>query len=395
MAPSEPETERDLRRADLRGRDLSGRDLAGAQLEGADLSDAILRQANLQGADLSLTLLDGACLEGADLSRANLGFVVLRRTDLRRAVLRGADLSGVVCERGELAGADLSSANLTEARLAFADLCGARLTDATLDHADLSGANLERADLQGASVQGTRLAWAQGLDQQTRKDLSSRGARIPLLSWTRRWAGLNRLVHSHPALLYLTSLLVVMGIGAITAVWIGHRLSHTPLYPLNPPQNGVVYEVNCGDVHEQAYDGKLGYIGGHSAQLSPLKERPGDPAPPGTYLTERRGEKIQYRFRVSPGWYEAQLHFVATPAPRAGQKRMFDISIEDRQAARRLDVLSQAFPMTVLVKRWGVWVGDGSLDLELSGRNAPARVGFIRIRRLDTPHSWTRLRGDP
>jgi hypothetical protein len=340
MAPSEPEEERDLRRADLRGQDLSGRDLSGAQLEGADLRGAILRQANL-------------------------------------------------------AGADLSNAILTEARLPFADLAGARLTDATLDHADLSGANLQRADLQGASVQGTRLAWAQGLDQQTREDLASRGARIPLLSWTGRWAGLNRLVHRHPALFYLTSLFVVMGIGLITAVWIGHRLSHSPLYPLNPPQYGVVYEINCGDVYEQAYDGQLGYIGGHAAQLPELREKDIDLAPPGTYLTERRGKQIQYRFRVSPGWYEAQLHFVATPAPRAGAKRMFDISIEGRTAVRRLDVLAQAFPMTVLVKRWGVWVGDGSLDLKLSARNAPARVSFIRIRRLDTPHSWTRLRGDP
>jgi hypothetical protein len=395
MAPSEPEGDRDLRRADLRGQDLSGRDLTGAQLTGADLSDAILRQANLQGADLSSSVLDRTCLEGADLSRANMGFVVLRRTDFRRAVLRGADLSGVVYEHGELAGADLSNAILTEARLPFADLSGASLTGATLDHADLSGANLERADLQDASVQGTRLAWVQGLDQQTRRELSSRGARIPLLSLSGRWAGLNRLVHRHPALFYLTSLFVVMGIGVITAIWIGHRLSHSPLYPLNPPQSGMVYEVNCGDVHEQAYDGQLGYIGGHAEQLPPLKKRDVDLAPPGTYLTERRGKKIQYRFRVSPGWYEAQLHFVATPAPRAGVKRFFDISIEDHLAARKLEVLTQSFPMTVLVKRWGVWVGDGSLDLKLSGRKAPARVSFIRIRRLDTPHSWTRLRGDP
>jgi uncharacterized protein YjbI with pentapeptide repeats len=401
----------DLRRRDLSGRDLSGAtlsgarmrrcslrgaDLSGAKLDGADLVDADLREADLRGAALGGALLEGARLQGADLSDAHLARLSLRGVDLRRATLAGADLEEAHLIDGELAGADLSGANLTRANLSFADLRGAVLGGATLDGADLSGAHLERADLRQASVKGARMAWIQGLDAEARRELLERGARIPVSWLAQRWASLNAVARRRAAALYLGSILVLAGLSLATAHWAGGRLGRAHLYAINAPAAGVLFEVDCGGKGDRPFKGKAGHIGGqrHSGTTEGIQRI--KLAPARVYGTERRGAEFRYAFHVSPGWYELQLHFVELEHHRKGS-RTFDIRVEDEVVAQDFDILAEAYPQAVLVRRWGVWVDDGELNLHFLRKHvrALAKVNFIRVRRIDTPANWRRQPGDP
>jgi len=421
-APTDGSTRRDdlrgadLRGADLRRRDLSGQDLTGAnlsgarlrrctlrgadlseaRLEGADLVDADLREATLRKVDLQGALLEGARLGGADLSEARLSRLSLRGVDLRRATLAKADLEEAHLIDGELADADLTGANLARANLSFADLRGAVLGGATLDNADLSGAHLERADLREASVQGARMAWVQGLDAAARRALQERGARVPVSWLAQRWARLSAVARRHTAALYLGSILALAALSLSVALWAGGRLGRARLYALNAPAAGVIFEVDCGSRSDRPYKGKVGHLRGrpHEGSIEGIQRI--KLAPARAYGTDRRGAEFSYKFHLSPGWYEVQLHFVELEHHRRGS-RTFDISIEDEVVAQDFDILAQAYPQAVLVRRWGVWVDDGELEVHFLRKHvrALAKVNFIRVRRFDTPANWRRQPGDP
>jgi uncharacterized protein YjbI with pentapeptide repeats len=382
--------------ARLRQSTLVEADLTEAALAGADLVDADLRRATLREADLSHAVLDHTCLEGADLTQAILGQQVLRNVDLTRSTLRGACLSGSQLDEAELAHADLSGADLSGAKLSFADLRGAVLSGANLDQADLSGANLERADLREASVKETRLAWVRGLDPAARRDLQERGARVPASRMAGRWADLNAMVRRRPALVFVIGLVLVVGLAASVATWVGARLARTQLYPLHHPQSGMVYEVDCGSENDRPFNGRFGHIGGAPGPVMKNEEiQKANRAPRKVYRTDRRGHEFRYKFRAGRGWYEVQLHFVEMEHHRRGA-RTFDVQIEEQPAVLDFDILAETFPQTVLVRQWGVWVDDGTLDLHFKRKHvrAPAKVNLIRVRRMDTPRNWRRLRGE-
>jgi len=413
-------TGRDLRGADLRGADLrdaclaevrasgarlsgarlrrcslAGADLSGARLDGADLVEADLREANLAGVDLTGAILDFARLEGADLAGARLGRLTLRRVDLRRANLAGADLAGVQLVDGELARTDLTGANLTGAILSFADLRGAVLCGATLDDADLSGAQLEGADLREASVRRTRMAWVQGLDAEARRGLRERGARVPIGWLARRWARLNAVARRHTAALYVGSMALLAALSLATAYWAGERTGQDRLYELHAPGEGVIFEVDCGAASDRPYDGKVGHVGGARGRGSTEGIQRVKLAPTRAYGTDRRGAEFAYKFHLSPGWYELQLHFAELEQHRRGA-RTFDIRIEGELVVQDFDILAQTYPQTVLVRRWGVWVDDGVLDVHFLRKHVktPAKLNFARVRRLDSPPDWRREPGD-
>lgn len=419
--------EADLRRQDLAGRDLSGADLSGADLRGANLSGARLGQAALSGArlrrarargadlagavlkgadlvgadlgeaclagaDLEGVLLDHTCLEAADLSKAKAGRLAFRRVDLRRADLRGADLTGAQLVDGELADADLSGAQLADADLSFADLRGAILAGARLDGANLSGAQLERADLREASVKGTRLAWVLGLDTGARQELLARGARVPVSWLAMPWARFNALARRRAGLMFLVGLALVGALAVATAAWIGRRMGGERVYALNGPDEGVVYEVDCGAEEDRVFRGRAGYVGGKPGRAKQAVEiQRVVLAPEKAYLTERHGGEFGYSFRLSPGWYEVQLHFVELFHRDKGS-RTFDIRIEDRVVERNFDILAESYFATALVRRFAVRVDDGLLDLWFKRRTARAKVNFIRVRRLDGPVRRTEAR---
>jgi uncharacterized protein YjbI with pentapeptide repeats len=376
-----------LRRARARGADLGGADLVGADLVGADLGEACL-----VGADLEGVQLDHACLEAADLSKARLVRLSFRRVDLRQATLRDADLTGAQLVDGELAEADLSGAQLEEADLSFADLRGAILTGARLDRANLSGAQLERADLRDASVKGARLSWVLGLDARARRELLARGARVPVSWLAIPWARFNALARQRAGLVYLVGLVLVGALAVATAAWLGRQMAGERVYALNGPDEGVVYEVDCGSAADRVFRGQAGYVGGKPGRAKQAVEiQRVVLAPEKAYLTERHGEEFGYSFRLSPGWYEVQLHF-AELFHRDKGSRTFDIRVEDRVVERNFDILAESYFATALVRRFAVFVDDGLLDLRFKRRTARAKVNFIRVRRLDGPAQRTEAR---
>lgn len=97
-----PDTQKDLSRANLTGADLIGANLVGALLTGA-----ILFGADLSGADLTGAYLIGANLSKARLVSANLTMGNLSYTNLSNANLIRAELS-----EADFTGADLSNADL-------------------------------------------------------------------------------------------------------------------------------------------------------------------------------------------------------------------------------------------------------------------------------------------
>jgi len=415
---------RDLRKADLRRCDLGGRDLGqvdltladlrGANLEGArleearlagarlrgcclvdanlhaallrdaDLTGADLHRANLGGADLAGAMLHGARLEQADLEGARLAGLSFRQVSLCGAILRQADLTGAQLIDGELEGADLAGATLGRADLSFADLREAILNGADLQDANLSGANLDRADLRNAEVKGARLSWVIGLDPDARRELRQRGARVPLSWLAGPWAHLNSLARRHAALFYLASLVAVTALAIGIALWVGQRTAGGRVYRLPAPGEGVVHEVECGTADDPAFRGKAGHVGG-AVGRAPRQHGPvqrASQAPAQVYLTERHGQDFGYRFRVSPGWYAVELHFIELHYKRRGE-RTFDISIEDQVVERNFDILSETYPGTALVRSWATFVDDGFLDVHFKRRRGLAKVNFVRVRRLD------------
>lgn len=368
-----------LRQADLSGADLGGADLGEADLTGADLSGAVLSGATLPGALLEGACLDDAALGGCDLSGLSFRGVTMRRADLGQANLERARLID-----GELESADLSQARLDDADLSFANLQGAILAGASLQRANLSGADLERADLRDAEVKGARLSWVLGLDRDSKRELQRRGARIPLPWLAGPWGRLNSLARRQAGPLYLTSLLVVAAVATLTAWWAADRMAGRRIYPLASPTEGLVHEVDCGAPGDKAFSGTAGYIGGERVAVRGPPVKPASNAPPGAYLTERSGDEFGYRFHVSPGWYELQLHFVERDQRNRGA-RTFDIVVEGHVVARSFDILAEAHEATALVRRWAVRVDDGFLDLHFKRRRGRAKVNLIRVRRMARP----------
>ena len=91
-----------------------------------------------------------------------------------------------------------------------------------------------------------------------------------------------------------------------------------------------------------------------------------------------------------------QLHFVELELHRRGA-RTFDIRVEGELVAQDFDILAQTYPQTVLVRRWGVWVDDGTLEVHFLRKHlqTPAKVDFVRVRRLDRTSDWHRQPGEP
>jgi uncharacterized protein YjbI with pentapeptide repeats len=396
----------DLSRADLRLADLTraratGADLTDARLRrailveanlehatlrGVDLVDANLREANLDGADLSGALLDHASLEGASLAGARLAHLALSRVNFRRATLRGADLSGALLESGELTEADLSEAKLVDADLTFANLQGASLRGADLTSVDLSGANLDRADLRDAKLEGARLYAVQGIDPRARRELLDRGARLPLGLLPRGLIRLDALARRRAGLLYASTTLVGLAVAIAVALVAARSSRQTATYALSPPQSGVLYEVDCGGLDDHAWNGRTGFFGGDAerARFRPEEIQRAEHAPREVYLTAHVGFDFDYRFRAPRGWYELELHFVEAEHTRRGS-RIFNILVEGLTVAQHFDILVEAPPKTVVVRRFAVYVKDGRLDVHFSRRQGRAKVDYIRVRRMELP----------
>ena len=156
----------DLREANLNRANLSGTDLSGAILWGANLSGTDLSGANLWGADLSGTNLKRVDLSEADLSGANL----------KRADIRDSNLSGANLRRVDLIEADLSRANLSGANLSRVNFRGANLCKTNFRGANLRRSDLRETDFTEAIVELARFGLNQGISQDMKQYLISRGA---------------------------------------------------------------------------------------------------------------------------------------------------------------------------------------------------------------------------
>ncbi len=156
----------DLRESNINGADLSKVDLSTAILWGANLSKTDLSGANLWGADLSGTILREANLSEADLSGANLWRADLRKSNLTFTNLRRVDLS-----EADLSGADLNGANLTRANFR-----GTNLSNTNFRGANLRSSDLRETDFTGAIVELAKFGSNQGISQNMKQNLISRGA---------------------------------------------------------------------------------------------------------------------------------------------------------------------------------------------------------------------------
>ena len=145
------------------------------------LKGANLNSANLQGAYLSGAYLMDAYLNGTNLTRANLIDAILTDSNLYDAnlidaILSGANLYGAYLIRANLNGAYLIRANLDSAHLIDANLTDANLYGANLRSANLKGANLKGVYLEDANVEQAQFGNHQGIDEEMKTDLISRGA---------------------------------------------------------------------------------------------------------------------------------------------------------------------------------------------------------------------------
>jgi hypothetical protein len=129
---------------------------------------------NMSGGDVN-----GCNFGYADLTNANLSDASHYNCDFSHAILRGADLAGGYGVQALFVDADCTGANLSASDSYWDDFTGANLTDATLDTylvgVPFAGANLNGADFTGAylyttnfadtDLSGANLSGADGLDQ--------------------------------------------------------------------------------------------------------------------------------------------------------------------------------------------------------------------------------------
>lgn len=160
----------------LKAANLENLNLEDANLENANLEDANLKSANLKHANLF-----GANLDDASLNGANLCGVVLYGASLSRANLDDANLNGVnFCSANlnsaSFNGASLCKANFYGADLNRANLCEANFYGANLNSANLKKTNFTNTNLEDAKVKKAKFGNNQGIDEQMKADLISRGA---------------------------------------------------------------------------------------------------------------------------------------------------------------------------------------------------------------------------
>ena len=144
---------------------------------------------NFDNCNLAYTNLTGAILNGIKLRKTILTGSILINAKLKRIDLSGADLSGKhlpgsymsIYENGaDLSYADLSGANLIKANLSCTDLSHANFSRANLSDANLTEANLSQIILDEAIVSNTRFKNNEGMTEELKSDLESRGASVEI-----------------------------------------------------------------------------------------------------------------------------------------------------------------------------------------------------------------------
>jgi len=190
-------------------------------------------------------------------------------------------------------------------------------------------------------------------------------------------------------------LLVIAAGAALLAAHVGRQARAPTRFALQAPGRGLTFEVDCGGPEDHPWDGRAGHLGGAASRqrLEAVPEPP--PAPREALATVRTGEAFAYRLRTGRGWFELELIFVDGEERQPGASRQVDLDAEGAPLARGLDLHEGAYPGAPQVRRWAVWVEDGTLDLTLRGRGRPAVLSYLRVRRLDLPTGWRSLPGDP
>src|SRR5207248_4845827 len=98
------------------------------------------------------------------------------------------------------------------------------------------------------------------------------------------------------------------------------------------PEDGVAWEADDGEGHKS-----VKYGGTHPFSLV---EKPTQDI----HQSERWADGgLGYEFKLEPGRYEVVLYFSETNADFAGKgKRLFDIEINEKKVAEKVDVFTQA-----------------------------------------------------
>ncbi len=137
-------------------------------------------------------------------------------------------------------------------------------------------------------------------------------------------------------------------------------------------EDGVPWEADIGDGHPS-----LKYSG---TRIWSLVEKPTQ-----LYQTERWASVgIGYEFKLEPGRYEIVLHFAETNEDFAGKgKRLFDIEINEKTVAEKVDVFTQAGGAS---KPWQfrkeIELKKGELEIKLMANPTGPAIKALEIRGL-------------
>lgn len=107
------------------------------------------------------------------------------------------------------------------------------------------------------------------------------------------------------------------------------------------------------------------------------------------YKTERTSssglKSFGYAIPVNDGDYEIKLHFAeiywgATGGGSGGEgKRLFSVSIEDKEVIADYDMNAEKDPMTAIVKTFSATVADGELNIDLGASVNQPKISAIEI----------------
>ncbi len=138
-------------------------------------------------------------------------------------------------------------------------------------------------------------------------------------------------------------------------------------------EDGVPWEADAGDGHAALkYSGSNPWTMGAEAKTD-------------IYKSERWGRRgVGYSFKVDPGRYEVVLHFAETNAGYAGKgKRLFDILINDKTLAEKVDVFTEAGGASrPWLFRRTVEVEGRELEVKMLANPTSASIKGIEIRGL-------------
>jgi hypothetical protein len=138
------------------------------------------------------------------------------------------------------------------------------------------------------------------------------------------------------------------------------------------PEDGVAWEADDGEGHKS-----LKYGGTHSFGLI---EKPTD-----IHQSERWADVgLGYEFKLNPGRYEIVLHFSETnPDFAAKGKRLFDIEINEKKVAEKVDVFTEAGGVS---RPWQfrkiVDLKNGELEIKLMANPVGPAIKGLEIRGL-------------